>query len=43
MKLELTKDQISELLLASQHVSWENDDFTTAVEILQAALENDDE
>jgi len=43
MKIELTIDQIRELLLASQFVDWENGDFTTAVEVLRSASENTDE
>jgi hypothetical protein len=39
----LTEEQIRELLLASEHVSWENDDWTSAIDALKEALLWEDE
>jgi hypothetical protein len=37
MKIELNELQVDELLLASDYVSWENNDFRGAVEALRKA------
>jgi hypothetical protein len=36
--ITLTTEQIKELLLSSEYVSWENKDFTSALEALRRTL-----